>query len=134
MPNTRPRRRWASTAATCCNSINTATNRAARARHGGKACRRPTRCRALRRRGCRYRARRASHRPLALHRDARAGACVRPVVPHRAMLRAAIVPERDRVLGPAEAALEQRVLAVLIEVRQNRVALVARQADDVAGE
>src|SRR5256714_12794299 len=74
------------------------------------------------------------HRPLALYRHAIARARVRPVVPHRAMLRAAIVPERDRVLAPAEAALEQRVLAVLIEIRENRVALVARNADDVRGE
>src|ERR1041384_5113762 len=72
--------------------------------------------------------------PLALHRDAGARPGVRPVVPHRPMLRAAIVPERDGVLGPAEAALEQRVLGVLVEVRKNRVALVARDADDVAGE
>src|SRR5947208_14252178 len=74
------------------------------------------------------------HRPLALHRDAIARTRVRPVVPHRAMLGAAIVPERDRVLGPAEAALEQRVLAVLIEIGEDRVALVARNADDVRGE
>src|SRR4029078_6964006 len=40
---------------------------------------------------------RASHRPLALHRYPRAGAGVRPVVPHRAVLGAAVVPERDRV-------------------------------------
>src|SRR5215471_11069082 len=72
------------------------------------------------------------HRPLALHRDARAGAGVRPVVPHRAMLGAAIVPERDRVLGPAEAALEQRILRVLIEIGENGLALVARNADDEA--
>src|SRR5690349_2560922 len=50
------------------------------------------------------------------------------------MLRAAIVPERDRVLGPAEAALEQRVLAVLIEITENRVALVAWHAGEVRGE
>jgi CheY-like chemotaxis protein len=49
------------------------------------------------------------------------------------MLGAAIVPERDRVLGPAEAALEQRVLAVLIQIGEDRVALVARDADDVRG-
>ncbi len=47
-----------------------------------------------------------SHRPLALHRHPRAGAGVGPVVPHRAVLGAAIVPERDGVFGPAEAALE----------------------------
>src|SRR6266567_5539956 len=76
----------------------------------------------------------ASNRPLALHRDARARTRVRPVVPHRPMLGAAIVPERDRVLGPTETALEQRVLGVLIEIVKDRVALVAREADDMTGE
>src|ERR1700733_15537488 len=74
-----------------------------------------------------------SHRPLALDRDAGAGAGVRPVIPHRAVLGAAVVPERDGVLGPAEAALEQRVFAMLVEIGQHRVALVARDAVDVAG-
>src|ERR1700704_2415362 len=50
------------------------------------------------------------------------------------MLDAAIVPERDRVLAPAEAALEQRVGHVLVEIAQDPVALVARDAVDVAGE
>ena len=49
---------------------------------------------------------RPSDGALALDGDARAGARVRPVIPHRAVLGAAIVPEGDRVLGPAEAALE----------------------------
>src|SRR5258708_21112471 len=48
----------------------------------------------------------SSHRPLALHGHPRAGAGVRPVVPHRAVLGAAVVPERDGVFAPAEAALE----------------------------
>src|SRR6476619_3417908 len=48
------------------------------------------------------------------------------------MLDAAIVPERDRVLLPAEAALEERVRHVLVEIAQDAVALVARQAVDVA--
>src|ERR1700730_6677841 len=61
-----------------------------------------------------------SHRPLALHGDAGAGAGMRPVIPHRAVLGAAVVPERDRVFGPAEAALEQRVLHVLIEIVEHR--------------
>src|SRR5260370_39774927 len=73
-----------------------------------------------------------SHRPLALHRHARAGAGVRPVVPQRAVLGAAIVPERNRILGPAEAALEQRIFHVLVEISEDRAALVARDADDVA--
>src|SRR5437763_10948719 len=75
-----------------------------------------------------------SHRPFALHRHAGAGAGVRPVVPHRAVLGAAVVPERNRVLAPAEAALEQRIFGVLIEVVQHRIALVARDADDMARE
>ena len=49
------------------------------------------------------------YRPFALHRHAKAGPRVRPVVPHCAVLRAAIVPERHRVLPPAEPALEQRI-------------------------
>src|SRR6201996_4346540 len=76
----------------------------------------------------------SSHRPLALHGDAGAGAGVRPVVPHRAVLGATVVPERDRILAPAEAALEQRVLRMLVEIGQHRIALVAGNADDVAGE
>src|ERR1700686_600298 len=49
---------------------------------------------------------------------------VGPIVPHRVVLDAAIVPERDRVLGPAEAALEQRIGHVLVEITQHAVALV----------
>src|SRR5476649_1961436 len=75
-----------------------------------------------------------SVRPVARDRDAIAAASVGPVVPHGAVLDAAIVPEGDRVLLPAEAALEQRVLHVLIEVVQDAVALVARHADQAAGE
>src|ERR1700730_10102697 len=62
----------------------------------------------------------SSHRPLTLHRHPAAGAGMRRVVPHRAVLGAAVVPERDGVLAPAEAALEQRVLHVLIEIIQHR--------------
>src|SRR5260370_40262518 len=75
-----------------------------------------------------------SHRPLALHGDTRAGAGVGPVVPHRAVLGAAVVPERDRVLDPAEAALEQRIFRVLVEIGQHRIALVSGYADDVTGK
>lgn len=64
----------------------------------------------------------------------RARGRVRPVVPHRPVLRAAIVAERDRVLGPAEAALEKRILRVLEEMAQDRDALVARNANDVRCE
>src|SRR3954464_9742642 len=64
------------------------------------------------------------NRPLPLHRHPRARARVRPVVPHRAVLGAAVVPEGDGILGPAEAALEQRILGVLVEIGQHRIALV----------
>src|ERR1700733_11622397 len=66
----------------------------------------------------------ASHRPLALDRHPDAGAGVRPVVPQRVVLGAAIVPERDGVFAPAEAALEQRIFHVLIKILQDRGALV----------
>src|SRR5258708_15427852 len=59
---------------------------------------------------------RPSHRPLPLHRHPRAGAGVRPVVPPRAVLGAAVVPEGDGGLAPAEAALEQRIFRVLVEI------------------
>src|SRR5712691_9420078 len=58
------------------------------------------------------------NRPVALHRDAVAGAGVGPIVPHRVVLDAAVVPEGDRVLLPAKAALEQRVRHVLVEIAQ----------------
>src|SRR5258708_29334006 len=48
-----------------------------------------------------------------------AAARVRPVIPHGAVLDPAIVPERDPVLSPAEAALAQRVLHVLVEGGQD---------------
>src|SRR5579883_1022998 len=72
--------------------------------------------------------------PVALNRDPVARAGMRPVIPHRMMLYAAIVPERDRVFLPAKPALEQRVRHVLVEILQNAGALVARYAVDVAGE
>src|SRR5712691_11690917 len=79
-------------------------------------------------------ARRTSNRAVALDGDPVARAGVRPIIPHRVVLDAAVVPEGDRVLAPAEAALEQRVGHVLVEVAQDAVALVARDAVDVAGE
>src|SRR6185312_3405230 len=66
--------------------------------------------------------------------DPVAAAGVGPVVPHRPVLDAAVVPEGDRVRLPAETALEERVFHVLVEVVQDAVALVARHADQVAGE
>src|SRR4051794_41941267 len=59
---------------------------------------------------------------------------MRPVVPHRPVLRAAIIPERDRVFGPAKAALEQRAFRMVIKIGQDRVALVSGNAEDVAGK
>src|SRR5436189_2589102 len=75
-----------------------------------------------------------SERLVACDGDAISAARMGPIVPHRAMLDAAIVPEGDRVLPPAEAALEQRVLHVLVEIAQHAVALVARHADQMARE
>src|SRR4029079_7179406 len=77
---------------------------------------------------------RMSDRPIALDGDAVAGAGVGPVVTHRLVRYAAVDPERDRVLAPAEAALEQRVGHVLVEIVQDAGALVARDAVDIAGE
>src|SRR5262249_21225816 len=73
-------------------------------------------------------------RPFALHGHAGACAGVRPVVPHRAMLGAAVIPECDRVLAPAEAALEQRIFRVLVEIGEDRIAFVSGDSDDVARE
>src|SRR6202030_412871 len=71
-----------------------------------------------------------SHRPLAFHGDAGAGASMRPVVPHRAVLGAAVVPERDGVFAPAEAALEQRIFRMLVEIGENSIALISGDADE----
>src|SRR5258708_36932438 len=57
---------------------------------------------------------RPSHRPLPLHRHPRAGAGVRPVVPQRTVLGAAVVREGDPAFGPAEAALDHRIFPVVI--------------------
>src|SRR5262245_26227056 len=59
---------------------------------------------------------------------------MRPVIPHCAVLGAAGVPEGDRFFGPAERALEQRVLRMLVEIGEDRIALVARNACYEAGE
>src|SRR4029077_2759166 len=76
----------------------------------------------------------ALNRPISQHRDPVARASVGPVVPHRVVLDAAIVPERDRVLLPAETALKEGARHVLVEIAQDAVAFVARDAVDVAGE
>src|SRR2546422_9384772 len=59
---------------------------------------------------------------------------LRIVVPHRVVLDAAVVPERDRAHLPPEAALELRRLDVAIEELQERVALGLRELDDPGGE
>src|SRR4051812_49859722 len=50
------------------------------------------------------------------------------------MLGAAVVPERDCILAPAEAALKQGIFRVAVEIGEHRIAFVTRDADDVAGE
>src|SRR4029079_7283807 len=57
-----------------------------------------------------------------------------PVIPHRPVLRAAIIPEGDRIFGPAKPALKKWVLGVLIEIGQNGIALIARNSDNVVCE
>jgi hypothetical protein len=47
------------------------------------------------------------------------------------MLHTTIVPEGDRLLGPAEAALEQRLFGVLIQIGQYRIALIAWNTNDM---
>ena len=75
-----------------------------------------------------------SNRFLAAHRDAVAEARLGEVIPQRIVLGAAVVPEGDRVRLPAEAALEQRVLQVLVEIAQDAGTLVVGDADDMARE
>ena len=48
-------------------------------------------------------------RPLAFNRDAVALALFRPIIPERQMLRAAVVPKRDRIQFPLEPHLELRL-------------------------
>src|SRR5689334_7013354 len=50
------------------------------------------------------------------------------------MLGTTVVPEGDRVRLPAEAALEQRIFHVLVEIAQDSLALVDRHADEARGE
>src|SRR5262245_1188108 len=75
-----------------------------------------------------------SERTLAFHCHAGARARVRPVIPHRAVLRTTVVPECDRIFGPSETALEQRIFRMLVKVRQHGIAFIAWNADDMAGE
>src|SRR5438105_3519753 len=73
-----------------------------------------------------------SHGAVELHPEP--GAHVRPVVPDRLVLRAAVVPERDRVRAPAETAGPLVAVAVLVQELEDRLALVARKLVDVRGE
>ena len=75
-----------------------------------------------------------NHRVGAFGLDAEARPDVRVVVPQRAVVRAPVVPERDRMGLPAEAHLEIRVIAVLIQIGQDGVALVPRHAAQPRGE
>src|SRR5215470_7420655 len=59
---------------------------------------------------------------------------LRKVVPHGVMLDAAVVPEGDGALLPAEAALELRRLHVAEEELEHGVALRARELHDARGE
>src|SRR5262245_49657900 len=74
------------------------------------------------------------HGSVTFDRHALPGARVRPIVPQRTVLGAAVVPEGDRARLPAETALEQRVLHMLVQVPQDGVALVDRHAEDARGE
>ena len=70
----------------------------------------------------------------ALDLDAIAGSHVRPIVPDRLVMRAAIVPERDRMRTPAEAAGPFRLVAMIDQESQHPVALESRQFIDLRGE
>src|SRR5262245_43452686 len=74
---------------------------------------------------------RGSERTLAFYRDASARAGMRPVVPHCSVLRATIVPEGNCIFGPAETALEQRILCMLIKIGQYGIAFVTRNVNDM---
>src|SRR5262245_62871891 len=78
--------------------------------------------------------RRRSERTLAFHRHTSPRARVRPVVPHRAVLRTTIVPECDRIFGPSETALKQRIFRMLIEIGQHGIAFIAWNANDMVRE
>jgi hypothetical protein len=58
----------------------------------------------------------------------------RVVVGERAVVRARFVPDRDVAFGPAPAHGEVRVLDVVLQVAEQRVALVAVHADDLVHE
>src|SRR5215813_3774207 len=71
---------------------------------------------------------------VAPDRDAMPVATLREVVPHGVVLDAAVVPEGDGALLPAEAALELGRLHVAKEELEHGVALRARELHDARGE
>src|SRR5271166_608045 len=73
-------------------------------------------------------------RVAALHLHAVAGAHVGPVVPDRLVVRAAVIPERDRMRGPAETAGPLRLVAMIDQEPQHTLAFKPRQFVDVGGE
>src|SRR5262245_26166244 len=75
-----------------------------------------------------------SERSIALDRHAVHAPRPRPVVRDRIVLCAAVVPEGDRAGAPAEAALELGQTRVLVQEREQRVALAPRHAVDALGE
>src|SRR5262245_8130776 len=83
---------------------------------------------------CGTSARAYSVRPVAADRDAVAEASVGVVVPHRAVLGAAVVPEGDRVGLPLEAHRELGRLDVAPEHLQDRIALAFAEADNAGRE
>src|ERR1700749_1178763 len=69
-------------------------------------------------------------RLVALYRDAPARARLRVIIPHRDVLHAAIVPERNRVRLPPEPHLPMRARAVLIKEVEDSLALAFRHVLD----
>src|SRR3954451_15433777 len=69
-------------------------------------------------------------RPIAADRDAVSVTAMWVVVVYRPMLRAAIVPQRNRVGFPVKTALEFGLLEVPQQVFEDRRPLIGRQADN----
>src|ERR1700687_107702 len=75
-----------------------------------------------------------SDRPVAVDRDAVHHAALPVIVVERVMLDAAIVPERDRIRFPAEAAGEFRPHRMLPQEVQQRPALLDRHVLEADGK
>ena len=73
-------------------------------------------------------------RSRAIDGHAVAAAARREVVEDRLVLRAAVVPERDRVRLPPEAAHEARILDVPVQHLEQRIALLGGQRRNVRRE